>query len=195
MNTNSLRLIEDVTINSGVLSFLEIAQDTIYLDFINVELGNPKTEEEITLSIRFGDNSFIAFFYNDIWDLEFLSDFNHRNQKIETPLNFKVNQIRFLDFKYLQHIIGKYNKNKSITLIRNFNVNNIITDFFLILEFDNMAIAVGANQLNFFTQSEKLDDAVLKELSNQWMRYLLEYKSKRNILKKDSICEKYLKEE
>lgn len=195
MNTNSLRLIEDVTINSGVLSFLEIAQDTIYLDFINVELGNPKTEEEITLSIRFGDNSFIAFFYNDIWDLEFLSDFNHRNQKIETPLNFKVNQIRFLDFKYLQHIIGKYNKNKSITLIRDFNVNNIITDFFLILEFDNMAIAVGANQLNFFTQSEKLDDAILKELSNQWMRYLLEYKSKRNILKKDLICEKYLKEE
>lgn len=61
MNTNSLRLIEDITINSGVLSFLEIAQDTIYLDFINVELGNPKTEEEITLSIRFGDNSFIAF--------------------------------------------------------------------------------------------------------------------------------------
>lgn len=195
MNTNSLRLIEDVTINSGVLSFLEIAQDTIYLDFINVELGNPKTEEEITLSIGFGDNSFIAFFYNDIWDLEFLSDFNHRNQKIETPLNFKVNQIRFLDFKYLQHIIGKYNKNKSITLIRDFNVNNIITDFFLILEFDNMAIAVGANQLNFFTQSEKLDDAILKELSNQWMRYLLEYKSKRNILKKDLICEKYLKEE
>lgn len=195
MNTNSLRLIEDVTINSGVLSFLEIAQDTIYLDFINVELGNPKTEEEITLSIRFGDNSFIAFFYNDIWDLEFLSDFNHRNQKIETPLNFKVNQIRFLDFEYLRHIIGKYNKNKSITLIRDFNVNNIITDFFLILEFDNMAIAVGANQLNFFTQSEKLDDAILKELSNQWMRYLLEYKSKRNILKKDPICEKYLKEE
>lgn len=195
MNTNSLRLIEDVTINSGVLSFLEIAQDTIYLDFINVELGNPKTEEEITLSIRFGDNSFIAFFYNDIWDLEFLSDFNHRNQKIETPLNFKVNQIRFLDFKYLRHIIGKYNKNKSITLIRDFNVNNIITDFFLILEFDNMAIAVGANHLDFFTKSEKLDDDLLKELSNQWMRYLLEYKSKRNILNKDPICEKYLKEE
>lgn len=195
MNTNSLRLIEEVTINSGVWSFLEVAQDTIYLDFINLELGNPKTEEELSLSIRFGDDSFIIFFYNNIWDLEFISDFNHKDQKIETPINLKVKQIRFLDFQYLHQIINKYNKNKPITLIKDFNINNIINDFFLILEFDNLAIAVGANQLNFFTQSEKLDDDSLKELSNQWMRYLLEYKSQRNILKKDPICEKYLKEE
>lgn len=195
MNINSLRRIEEVIINSGILSFLEIAQDTIYLDFINVELGNPKTEEEFSLSIRFGDNSFIAFFYNNIWDLKFLSEFNHNDQKIETQLNFKVNQIRFLDFPYLHHIIRKYNKNKSVTLIKDFDITNIRNDFFLIMEFDNIAMAVGSNQLDFFTKSEKLDDDILKELSNQWMRYLLEYKSKRNILNKDPICEKYLKEE
>lgn len=40
MNSKSLRLIEDVVINSGKWVSLEMAQDSIYLHFIDVELGN-----------------------------------------------------------------------------------------------------------------------------------------------------------
>ena len=57
------------------------------------------------------------------------------------------------------------------------------------MEFDELAMVVGANQMDFFSQSEKLDDYTLKELSNQWVRYFLRYQSKRNIINKDSICE------
>ena len=37
MNSKSLRLIEDVVINSGKWVSLEMAQDSIYLHFIDVE--------------------------------------------------------------------------------------------------------------------------------------------------------------
>lgn len=187
MNINSLRRIEDVITPSGRWDFLEVAKDTIYLDFCNVELGNPKSG--LSLSIRFAQDSFISFFYDNIWDLEFLADFNHKDMMIETSTDFKINKIRFLDFEYLDYIINHYNKNKSISVEDDFDISNIRTDFFLIFETDDVAIVVGGNQLDFFCGSEKIDDYSLKELSNQWMLYFLDYKSKRNILNKDSMCE------
>ena len=45
MNSKSLRLIEDVVINSGKWVSLEMAQDSIYLHFIDVELGKPHGDE------------------------------------------------------------------------------------------------------------------------------------------------------
>lgn len=195
MNTGSLRRIEEVIINSGIWSFLEMAQDTIYLDFINVELGNPKEDEELSLSVRFADDSFIMFFYDNIWDLEFLHDFDHNNLRIDTSLNFKVNRIKFLDFEYLYQISDRYSKSKLISTVEDFDINNIRNDFFLIFEIDNVAIVVGGNQLDFFSKSEKLDDHILRELSNQWMLYFLEYKSQRSILNRDKMCETHLKGE
>lgn len=195
MNTGSLRRIEEVIINSGIWSFLEMAQDTIYLDFINVELGNPKEDEELSLSVRFADDSFIMFFYDNIWDLEFLHDFDHNDLRIDTSLNFKVNRIKFLDFEYLYQISDRYSKSKLISTVEDFDINNIRNDFFLIFEIDNVAIVVGGNQLDFFSKSEKLDDHILRELSNQWMLYFLEYKSQRSILNRDKMCETHLKGE
>ncbi len=194
MNTGSLRRIEEVIINSGIWSFLEISQDTIYLDFINVELGNPKDGGEMSLSVRFADDSFIMFFYNNIWDLEFLHDFDHKNLRIDTSLNFKVNKIKFLDFEYLYQISDRYGKNKLLSTVDDFDINNIRNDFFLIFEIDNVAIVVGGNQLDFFSESEKLDDYILRELSNQWMLYFLEYKSQRSILNRDKMCEIHIRE-
>ena len=80
-------------------------------------------------------------------------------------------------------------KDKIISLYKDFDLENLRCDFFLLLEFDELAMVVGANQMDFFSQSEKLDDYTLKELSNQWVRYFLRYQSKRNIINKDSICE------
>ncbi|MDO5848731.1 MAG: hypothetical protein Q4P18_04290 [Methanobrevibacter sp.] len=194
MNINSLRRIEEVVVNSGIWSFLEIAQDTIYLDFLNVELGNPKIDDELSLSVRFADNSFIMFFYSNIWDLEFLSDFNHNTLRIDANLDFKIKNFKFLDFEYLHKIVNDYSKSKLITLIEDFDINNLRNDFFLIFEIDEIAVVVGGNQMDFFNKSEKLDDHILKELSNQWMIYFLDYKSQRKMLNKDPMCENHLKE-
>lgn len=172
---------------------MEIAQDTIYLDFINVELGNPKMDDELSLSVRFADDSFIMFFYDNIWDLEFLSDFNHNDVRIDVDLDFKVKRFRFLDFEYLHQIMDRYSKSKLISLMDGFDITNIRNDFFLIFEVDGLAVVIGGNQLDFFSKSEKLDGSVLKELSNQWMLYFLEYKSQRSILNRDPMCEIHLK--
>jgi len=53
----------------------------------------------------------------------------------------------------------------------------------MLIETKDMAIAVGGNQMDFFTKYEKLDDASLRELSNQWMLSFLKYHLKRNIVK------------
>ena len=189
LNTDSLRRIEEVSISSGKLSFLEIAQDTIYLDIKDVELGDSEIHEELVLSVRFANNSFINFFYNDIWSLEFLANFDLKNYRLETTVDFKINSIKFLDFEYLEQLKEKFSKDKIISLYKDFDLENLRCDFFLLLEFDELAMVVGANQMYFFSQSEKLDDYTLKELSNQWVRYFLRYQSKRNIINKDSICE------
>ena len=44
MNTRSLKLIREVIINSGKWTSIEIAQDSIYLEFKDVELGVPKDD-------------------------------------------------------------------------------------------------------------------------------------------------------
>ncbi len=190
---DSLRLIEEVILPSGKWSSLEIAQDTIYLDFTHVELGNPNNGDELSLSIRFDEDSFIMFFYEDIWNIEFLSDFNYNDNRIDTILDFKVNNIRFLDFEYLDEVVNRFSKSKLITLMPEFDITNIRNDFFLIFEIDKVCIVVGSNNLDFFTNFEKLDDYMLKEFSNQWMVYFLNYPNQRKILNKDPMCEIHLK--
>jgi hypothetical protein len=44
--------------------------------------------------------------------------------------------------------------------------------------------------MDFFTPFERLDDASLRELSNDWMLYFLNYHLKRNIIK-DPMCENH----
>lgn len=189
MNTGSLRRIEEVIKNSGVWSFLEIAPNSIYLSFDNVELGDPNMDEDFLFDIRFADDLFLVFFYNNIWDIEFISDFNPNVQRIDKELDFKLSNIRFLDFKYLDYFFEKYKKSKVVVGSEDFSIKNIRNDFFMLFECEEIGVVVGGNQMDFFNKSEKLDDYSLKELSNQWMIYLIDYKSKRNVLKKDSVCE------
>ena len=189
LNTNSLRRIEEVIKNSGIWSFLEIAPNSIYLSFENVELGDPNIDDDFLFDVRFADDSFLVFFYNNIWDIEFMSDFDHNNQRIDKELNFKLKNIRFLDFEYLDYFFEEYKKSKVIVGSEEFNIKNIRNDFFMLFECEDIGVIVGGNQMDFFNKSEKLDDYSLKELSNQWMIYLIDYKSKRNVLKRDSVCE------
>ena len=190
MNSDSLKLIEDVLINFSKLSAINISQDTIYLEFIDVELGNPNNDEDLSLSMRFSKNSFISFFYDNIWDIEFLSNFDYKNHFIQEDLFSDVRKIKFIDFEYLNKFFYNYNSQKDFSINKEFDIHNIRNDFFCLIEFGDMGIVVGGDEMDFFSESERLNDDILKELSNQWMMYFLKYHQKRNIIK-DPMCENH----
>ena len=190
MNTRSLKLIRDVIINSGKWTSIEMAQDSIYLEFKDVELGTPKSNDEMSLTVRFAEDSFFTVFYNDIWDIDFLSKYNYKHQLLSEEVLFDVQDIKFIDFEYLNTFFYNYKSEKTVSVVEDFDIHNIRNDFFMLVETKEIAFAVGANQMDFFSPFEKLDDGSLRELSNQWMLYFLNYHLKRNIIK-DPMCENH----
>lgn len=190
MNTRSLKLIRDVIINSGKWTSIEMAQDSIYLEFKDVELGTPKSNDEMSLTVRFAEDSFFTVFYNDIWDIDFLSKYNYKHQLLSEEVLFDVQDIKFIDFEYLNTFFYNYKSEKTVSVVEDFDIHNIRNDFFMLVETKEIAFAVGANQMDFFSPFERLDDASLRELSNQWMLYFLKYHLKRNIIK-DPMCENH----
>lgn len=190
MNIRSLKLIRDVIINSGKLTSVEIAQDSIYLEFKDVELCVPKETEDFSLTVRFASNSFISAFYNNIWDIDFLAKYNFKNQILSEEVLYDIVDIKFIDFEYLNTFFYNYKKIKTITVVEDFSIHNIRNDFFMLIETKEIAIVVGGDQMDFFSPFEKLDDASLRELSNQWMLYFLKYHLKRNLIK-DPMCENH----
>ncbi|WP_405290683.1 hypothetical protein [Methanobrevibacter sp.] len=190
MNIRSLKLIRDVIINSGKWTSIEISQDSIYIEFKDVELGVPKESEDFSLTVRFAVDSFFTAFYNNIWDIEFLAKYNFKDQLLSEEVSYNIKDIKFVDFEYLNTFFYNYKKEKTISVLEDFDIHNIRNDFFMLVETDEIAIVVGGNQMDFFTKSERLDDASLRELSNQWMLYFLKYHLKRNLIK-DSMCENH----
>ena len=188
MNTRSLKLIRDVLINSGKVTSIEISQDSMYLEFKNVELGNPKSNEEMSLTVRFAEDSFFTVFYNNIWDVDFMSKYDYKKQLLSQEISFDIKEIKFIDFEYLNTFFYNFKSEKSISGVEDFSIHNIRNDFFMLVDTKEVGFAVGGNQMDFFTPFERLDDASLRELSNEWMLYFLNYHLKRNIIK-DPMCE------
>ena len=190
MNTRSLKLIRDVMINSGKVTSIEISHDSIYLEFKNVELGNPKSNEEMSLTVRFAEDSFFTVFYNNIWDVDFMSKYDYKKQLLSQEISFDIKEIKFIDFEYLNTFFYNFKSEKSISSVEDFSIHNIRNDFFMLVDTKDVGFAVGGNQMDFFTPFERLDDASLRELSNEWMLYFLNYHLKRNIIK-DPMCENH----
>lgn len=190
MNVRSLKLIRDVVVNSGKWTSIEIAQDSIYIEFKDVELGKPKSNEEMSLTVRFAGDSFFTIFYNNIWDIDFLSKYDYTNQLLSEEVFFKIKDVRFIDFEYLNTFFYNFKSEKTFSSVEDFNIHNIRNDFFMLVETDEVAFVVGANQMDFFSPFERLDDASLRELSNEWMLYFLNYHLKRNLIK-DPMCENH----
>ena len=188
MNVRSLKLIREVLINSGKWTSLEVSQDSIYLQFRDVELGTPKSDESFSLVVRFAEDSFFTAFYSNIWDIDFLSKYNYKHHLLSEEFKFNVKEVKFIDFEYLNTFFYNFKKEKSFSVVEDFDIHNIRNDFFMIIETDEIGIVVGGNQMDFFSPYERLDDASLRELSNQWMLYFLKYHQKRNIIK-DPMCE------
>ena len=189
MNTRSLKLIRDVMINSGKWTSIEVSQDSIYLGFKNVELGNPKSGD-MSLTVRFAEDSFLSVFYNNIWDVDFLSRYDFKNHLLSEEFSYDVKEVKFIDFEYLNTFFARYKSEKTISVDEEFSIHNIRNDFFMLVETKDLAFVVGGNQMDFFTPFERLDDASLRELSNDWMLYFLNYHLKRNIIK-DPMCENH----
>lgn len=190
MNIRSLKLIRDVLINSGKWTAIEIAHDSIYIEFKDVEIGNPKSNEDMSLAVRFAEDSFFTVFYNNIWDIDFLSKYNFKNQLLSEDVYFKVEEIRFIDFEYLNTFFHDYKSEKTVSSVEDFSIHNIRNDFFMMVKTKELAFVVGGNRMDFFTPFERLDDASLRELSNDWMLYFLNYHLKRNLIK-DPMCENH----
>lgn len=190
MNVRSLKLIRDVIVNSGKITSIEIAQDSIYVEFKDVELGVPKESEDFSLTVRFAVDSFITAFYNNIWDIDFLAKYNFKSQLLSEEIYLDVVDVKFIDFEYLNTFFYNYKKEKTISVVEDFNIHNIRNDFFMLIETKDIALVVGGDQMDFFTKYEKLDDASLRELSNQWMMYFLKYHLKRNLIK-NPMCENH----
>ncbi len=190
MNTRSLKLIREVMINSGKVTSVEISQDSIYLEFKDVELGNPKSNEEMSLTVRFAEDSFFTVFYNNIWDVDFMSKYDYKKQLLSQEISFDIKEIKFIDFEYLNTFFYNFKSEKSISSVEDFSIHNIRNDFFMLVDTKDVGFAVGGNQMDFFTPFERLDDVSLRELSNEWMLYFLNYHLKRNIIK-DPMCENH----
>lgn len=190
MNTRSLKLIRDVMFNSGKVTSVEISQDSIYIEFKDVELGNPKSNEEMSLTVRFAEDSFFTVFYNNIWDVDFMSKYDYKKQLLSQEIFFDIKEIKFIDFEYLNTFFYNFKSEKSISGVEDFSIHNIRNDFFMLVDTKDVGFAVGGNQMDFFTPFERLDDASLRELSNEWMLYFLNYHLKRNIIK-DPMCENH----
>lgn len=190
MKNDSLKLIEDVIGNFAKLASIEISGDSIYLEFIDVELGTPKSDNELSLSLRFANKSFLTIFYDNIWDIDFISAFDYKNHFLQEELLLDVKKIRFIDFEYLNTFFYNYLKQKDFSQDSEYDVHNIRCDFFCLIEFGNVAIVAGGNEMDFFTPTERLDDDILMDLSNEWMMYYLTYHQKRNIIK-DPMCENH----
>ena len=132
MNTRSLKLIRDVIINSGKWTSIEMAQDSIYLEFKDVELGTPKSNDEMSLTVRFAEDSFFTVFYNDIWDIDFLSKYNYKHQLLSEEVLFDVQDIKFIDFEYLNTFFYNYKSEKTVSVVEDFDIHNIRNDFFIV---------------------------------------------------------------
>ncbi|WP_297826689.1 hypothetical protein [uncultured Methanobrevibacter sp.] len=190
MNIRSLKLIRDVMINSGKWISVEISQDSIYLEFMDVELGTPKETENFTLTVRFAVDSFFTIFYNNIWDIDFLSRYDYKNDLLSEQVRFDIEDVKFVDFEYLNTFFHDYKREKTISVVDDFSIHNIRNDFFMLIKTKEVAVAVGGDQMDFFTKYERLDDASLRELSNDWMLFFLKYHLKRNIIK-NPMCENH----
>ena len=190
MNIRSLKLIRDVMINSGKWISVEISQDSIYLEFMDVELGTPKETENFTLTVRFAVDSFFTIFYNNIWDIDFLSRYDYKNDLLSEQVRFDIEDVKFVDFEYLNTFFHDYKREKTISVVDDFSIHNIRNDFFMLIKTKEVAVAVGGDQMDFFTKYERFNDSSLRELSNQWMLFFLKYHLKRNIIK-NPMCENH----
>ena len=158
MNNRSKEIIEDA-ISQGKWVWLEIDDnsDSLYLELENLKLSSrPILDNSYRgeLAIRFGQNIYLALFFNEKENLDFLRfDENYLNQLVNSneylslrypyfyqEFSKKVKGFKFQNPDYLTEIEAKYKFKKVLADKRNENENN---DFILSYECEEIAIEKG----------------------------------------------------
>ncbi len=199
MNKKTYKLLEDVISTSGRWTALEVVNDSIYIDFSDVQLYNisydkdPNLSSGCEISIRFAENSLFSIFYNNDEDVEFIKEAKGLDNNFLIELNKKLDegQFKFQNIDFSNKLCENFQN--ELVFLDNINDTNIeVPDFILSFSCENLAICIGGDSLNFFNNFESLNDNDILELSNQWSRYYLEYwikKGSKKQLKEDVLCE------
>ena len=223
MNSRSKEIIEEA-ISQGKWTWLEIDNNSnsLYLEFENLKLSSRPIFDNSyrgELAIRFGQNIYLALFFNKKEDLSFLR-FNddYFNQLIDGDAKLtdrfpyfyqefskKLMKFKFQDFDYLNEIISRYSNRMVLVDNRISEENNRISeeetlkenegyDFLLCFECEGIAISVGGDYVNCFNDFESLNDDEIKRVSNNWILYYLDYWNKKGTEKEyeeDLLCEEF----
>lgn len=209
MNNRSKEIIEEA-ISQGKWTWLEIDNNSnsLYLEFENLKMSSQTIFDNSyrgELAIRFGQNIYLALYFNDREDLGFLR-FNEDfiNQLIDGEIkltdkfpyfyqefSLNINKFKFQDYAYLNEIIESYGNEKSLVDNRKENEDY---DFLLCFECEKIAIVVGGDFINCFNDFESLDDDEIKRVSNNWILYYMDYWNKKGTDKEydeDLLCEEF----
>ena len=209
MNNRSKEIIEEA-ISQGKWTWLEIDDNSnsLYLEFENLKLSSrPILDNSYRgeLAIRFGQNIYLALFFNKKEDLGFLRfSEDYLNQLLDSneylcerypyfyqEFSKEVTRFKFQDYEYLNEIGETYNFKKVFADKRKENEN---FDFLLSFECEDIVIAVGGDYINCFNDFEALDDEEIKRVSNNWMMYYMDYWNKKGTdkeYKEDLLCEEF----
>lgn len=199
MNKKTYNLLEDVISASGRWTALEVVNDSIYIDFSDVQLYNISYDNDSNLSsgceisIRFAENSLFSIFYNNDEDVEFIKEAKGLDNNFLIELNKKLDegQFKFQNIDFSNKLCENFQN--ELVFLDNINDKDMeFPDFILSFSCENLAICIGGDSLNFFNNFESLNDNDILELSNQWSRYYLEYwikKGSKKQLKEDVLCE------
>lgn len=209
MNNRSREIIEEA-ISQGKWTWLEIDSNSnsLYLEFENLKMSSQSIFDNSyrgELAIRFGQNIYLALFFEKKEDLDFLRiNENHFNDLINSnshitewfPYFYQefsrdIIKFKFQDYAYLNEIMENYTNKVELVDLSNDNKNY---DFLLSFECENIAIAVGGDFVNCFNDFESLNDDEIKRVSNNWILYYLDYWNRKGTDKEydeDPLCEEF----
>ncbi|MDR2966728.1 MAG: hypothetical protein LBU74_02125 [Methanobacteriaceae archaeon] len=193
MNQKTLNLMKKAISTAGKWIWMEIAHDSIQLEFDNVQIYNPRLNESKShssmITIRLANNAFFKLFYNDNNEK---FEKNFLNPIYDFSYNLNNKSFKFQDFKLLEAIKNNFKYQKVLLGNSKNNIKNGDIDFLLCFIAEKIAIATGGNQIQFFNEFNLLNDDEIKRLSNKWWVYWVDYWKKENTLYEyDSACEIY----
>ena len=215
MNNRSREIIEEA-ISQGIWTWLEVDNNSnsLYLEFENLKISSQAIFDNKyrgELAIRFGQNIYLALFFNKKEDLSFLRLSNdYLNELIDSnrpitdrfpyfyqEFSKKLIKFKFNDYDYLKEISEAYHSQKVLVDNRSQKENDAEKneyDFLLSFECEDVALAVGGDFVNCFNDFESLNDDEIKRVSNNWILYYLDYWNKKgtdNEYDLDLLCEEF----
>lgn len=167
---------------AGKWTWMEIANDSVQLEFEDVQLYSPKLNilksHSSIMAIRLANNAFFKFFYNDSKNEEFETVFLDPFYEISYNLDSK--NFKFQNFNLLETIENNYKYQKDFFANSKNNIENGEIDFLLCFITDNVAVVTGGNEIQFFNEFNILNEERIKSLSNRWWVYWVDYWKKKN---------------